>query len=227
VSQSALPKLLAEIYACRRCPNVIASEVARTIQDRWNAKLVLMAQAPSEHGVRTSGIHWVDSNGHLRPPGGTYLNGYLRQIGYSIDPEQSSLPRPYTTNVVQCWPGKRGKRDRPPTETETRECRRWWAGEFELLRPQAVLLLGRPAANALAAAAHLDKTFESLLEAQGVQMTYPGGKAAVYTVPHPTAPYKGLGGGRSYYYDAAFTGLRKLFGASDAASRSTSSRRCT
>jgi len=62
--------------------------------------VVLMAQAPSEGGVRKSGVHWVGADGRLRRPGGTFLGNYLRQIGYSIDPEAAGYAKPYTTNVL-------------------------------------------------------------------------------------------------------------------------------
>ena len=167
-----------------------------------------MAQAPSEHGVRVSGVHWVDSTGKLRPPGGTYLEGYLRRIGYSINPDEPHLPRPYTTNVLQCWPGAGTKRDRPPSSTELTNCSKWWRAEFELLRPRAVLLLGKPAADAFMAACHRHETFTDLLDSQGTITGYSGGTVAVFTVPHPTAPYKGPRGGRNEYYELAFSALR-------------------
>jgi len=199
--------LLGSIHTCRLCSAVIPSKVTRSIIPSWNAELVLMAQAPSEHGVRLSGVHWVDAHGNLRPLGGTYLESYLRRVGYSINPREQRLPRPYTTNVLQCWPGAGPKRDRPPGAVELSNCSKWWQSEVKLLKPKAVVLLGKPSAEAFIAACNLSASFNTLLESQGTVATFAGGSVPVFTVPHPTAPYKGPRGGRSEYYELAFAAL--------------------
>jgi uracil-DNA glycosylase family 4 len=102
------------------------------------------------------------------------------------------------------------KRDRSPSSTELQSCKRWWQAEFELLRPRAVLLLGKPAADAFIAACNLRQDFNSLLEAPGLVATFSGGEVPVFTVPHPTAPYKGPRGRRSEYYELAFSALATL-----------------
>jgi uracil-DNA glycosylase family 4 len=203
-----LSRLLTDIHTCRLCPSVVPRVVSRSIVSTWDTRLILMAQAPSEHGVRESGVHWVDSNGNLRPPGGTFLETYLRRIGYSISPSERNLPRPYTTNVLQCWPGAGGKRDRAPKLTELLNCSRWWKTELQFLRPQAVLLLGRPSANAFGAACDLTEDFATLLEAQGKSVVFAGLSVPIFTVPHPTAPYRGSRGSRSAYYELAFASLK-------------------
>jgi uracil-DNA glycosylase family 4 len=203
-----LSQLFKGIHGCRLCQTVVPSEVPRSICPNWSTNLVLMAQAPSEHGVRVSGVHWVDHHGKLRPPGGTYLDGFLRRIGYSIDPNEDRLPRPYTTNVLQCWPGKGTKRDRTPSPQEITNCCRWWQAELQLLRPVAVILLGKPAADAFVSACRVHQDFSSLLEMQGMPVSYSGGTVPVFTVPHPTAPYRGQRGGRSEYYELTFAALK-------------------
>lgn len=210
-----LPVLLQNIYECRACPCVTPSLVPRTVLFNWSSDLVLMAQAPSEVGVRVSGVHWLDESGGLRRPGGTYLNRYLETIGFSIDP-LSELPRPYTTNVVQCWPGskkssKGGLRDRKPNSLEINNCEKWWIAEFRLLRPTAVLLLGQLAADSFAAGCCLSTAFESMLHReQGNTVTVGDFTCTYFTVPHPVAQYSGLLGGRDDYYDFAFAALRQV-----------------
>lgn len=210
----ALPILLQSIFECRACQSVTSSEVPRTVLDNWNAELVLMAQAPSGVGVRVSGVHWLDESGRLRPPGGTYLNGYLETVGYSIDP-LSKLPRPYTTNAVQCWPGakrnSKGKlRDRKPSSLEIKNCQKWWLAELDLLRPIAVLLLGQLSADSFASASGVSTDFETMLDwEQGNAVTIGRLTCSYFTVPHPVAPYSGSRGGRNDYYDFAFGRLRE------------------
>jgi uracil-DNA glycosylase family 4 len=129
-------------------------------------------------------------------------------VGYSINPAEKRLPRPYTTNVLQCWPGASAKRDRAPTSNELSNCRNWWQTEIVLLRPKAILLLGKPAAQAFAAACLLPHDFNSMMETQGLIATFSNYKVPVFTVPHPTAPYKGPRGGRSEHYELAFSALK-------------------
>lgn len=209
VSRSAVAALLDQIHECRSCASVVPSHVPRSIVPTWRTDLILMAQAPSEHGVRLSGVHWVDSRGNLRPPGGTYLESYLRRVGFSIDPREKVLPRPYTTNVLQCWPGAGAKRDRAPSATELKNCSHWWRQELRLLRPTALLLLGKPAAEGFLAATNSAESFNGLLEQQGRTFTFEGYSVPVFTVPHPTAPYRGARGGRSEYYELAFAALQR------------------
>ncbi len=205
---SEIRALLDQMHVCRSCPKMIPNEVPRSIIDNWDFDLFLMAQAPSEHGVRVSGVHWIGGRGKLRRPGGTYLDRYLRTIGFSIDPDESILPRPYTTNAAQCWPGRGGSRDRPPSANELRNCSEWWQKELRLLQPKAVLLLGKHAADGIIKATGLSITFEQLLEEQGKELSIRSFSTAVYTVPHPVAPYRGSRGGRDAYYNLAFSELK-------------------
>ncbi len=105
------------IFSCRQCEDVVESLLPRKlIPEACNANIALMAQAPSERGVRMSGIHWVGTNGKLRRPGGTFLYKYLQSAGYSVNTMQKGLLRPYTTNVLHCWTGRSGTRDRIPSK---------------------------------------------------------------------------------------------------------------
>ena len=208
-SRAAVAALLDQIHKCRSCASVVPSQVPRSIVRTWSTDLILMAQAPSEHGVRISGVHWVDSKGNLRPPGGTYLEAYLRRVGFSIDPREKVLPRPYTTNVLQCWPGAGAKRDRAPSAAELKNCSRWWQEELRLLHPKALLLLGKPAAEGFLAATNSAESFNVLLEQQGRSFDFAGYSVPVFAVPHPTAPYRGVRGGRGEYYERAFAALRQ------------------
>ena len=210
MNEAAIPdlrSLFGQIHACRACPAVVRSVVPRAVVASWARDLVLMAQAPSEHGVRVSGVHWLDARGNLRSPGGTYLEPYLRRVGFSIDPHETTLPRPYTTNVLHCWPGHGTRRDRPPKPGELKNCERWWKTELRLLRPKAVLLLGGPAAEAFARACNLNPHFPSMLEDRDALASFDGVAIHCFTVPHPTAPYRGPRGGRNEYYDLAFAAL--------------------
>jgi hypothetical protein len=75
------------------------------------------------------------------------------------------------------------------------------------------MLLGKPAADAFIDVSHLPADFNSLLESQALTMSLGELLVAVFTVPHPTAPYKGPRGGRSMYYDLAFAALKTYLAA--------------
>ena len=210
-NENELTVLFNGILNCRDCHKVEPSVVPRLILDDWTSDLVIMAQAPSAVGVRVSGVHWFDTTGNLRPPGGTYMENYLNQIGFSIHPS-SDLPRPYTTNAVQCWPGSNSQgRDRKPGSKEIALCSKWWIRELEALQPKALLLMGGVPATAFAKYVGLDLKFSDLLEKhQGVSLEFNGWDLPCFFVPQPVAPYTGPLGGRNAYYEHVFNLLGKV-----------------
>ncbi len=144
-----LEKLYQEIYQCKKChPNVVASKVRRKVLvNTLNSGIVLMAQAPGETGVRMSGAHWNREDGTLTK-GGNFLDKQLALIKYSVNLHSDAIPRPYTTNVLQCWTGRaKGKRDRIPESKELSNCANWWKKELEIIQPTIMILLGAPAAE--------------------------------------------------------------------------------
>lgn len=206
VDRLKLEQLYKDIHVCRKCKDVISSTVQRqTNQSSCRSDILLMAQGPSENGVRKSGVHWVDKDGLLRPPGGVFLDKYLKQLGYSID-QSSNLPRPYTTNVLHCWTGKKGKRDREPTTVELLNCKQWWIMEVELVKPLVVILLGKPAAESFSAVCGEVKSFEELLHDQGEEITFGEIVVRRFTIPHPTAPYVG----KSLIYEEVFKSITEV-----------------
>ena len=201
------------IHACRRCTGVEPSLVPRKPDEAaCRSGIVLMAQAPSKDGVRKSGVHWVGGvDRRLQPHGGAFLDGYLRQLGYSVDPEAGRHRRPYTTNVLQCWtgPGRQPGKDREPSDDELENCKPWWLKELALVRPKVIILLGAPAAKFFAyvcgerllgelaakpfASIRRDRRlFRKLLSSQGDDVKCGDLLVRRYVVPHPAAwQYRG------------------------------------
>lgn len=195
------------IFSCRQCKDVVESLVPRKlIPEACNANITLMAQAPSERGVRMSGIHWVGTDGKVRRPGGTFLDKYLQSVGYSVDPMQKGLLRPYTTNVLHCWTGQSGKRDRSPSKKELLNCKHWWVAEMKIVQPRVLVLLGKPASEAFAKVCGNKTRFVDLLKCQGQTMSF--GKLTLkrFVLPHPTAPYPG----KSVLYGDVFGRISRL-----------------
>ena len=194
------------IHACRKCaPGVVPSCVPRqTDEAACRSGIVLMAQAPSEHGVRESGVHWVGADRRLRRGGGEFIEGYLRQIGYSVDPGSAGYRRPYTTNVLHCWtgPGRKPGKHRDPSDDELESCKPWWLEELALVRPRVIILLGAPAAKSFAyvcgdrllgelatkpfASTYRNpRLFRRLLSSQGDDVEFGNLLVRRYVVPHP------------------------------------------
>ncbi|RLB82769.1 MAG: hypothetical protein DRH17_04505 [Deltaproteobacteria bacterium] len=195
------------IFGCRKCRDVVESLHPReVIPGACDADLTLMAQAPSEKGVRLSGVHWVGTDGQVRRPGGTFLDKYLKTVGYSVDPSNNHNRRPYTTNVLHCWTGRFGKRDRRPSKDELRRCRHWWEKELQIVQPRVLVVLGKPASEAFASVCGIEAKFKELLQDQGEEMTFGNLTVRRFVLPHPTAPYPG----KSELYEQVFRNVRRF-----------------
>ncbi len=191
-----LENLYQEIFQCTKChPNVVASKVRRQVLgNTLNSKIVLMAQAPGETGVRKSGVHWNREDGTLTK-GGNFLDKQLALIKYSVNCHSDAMPRPYTTNVLQCWTGRaKGKRDRIPESKELSNCAKWWKKELEIIQPTIMILLGAPAAEYFARAIDKNWVFAEMLKRQeeNIKICDINLDLKVFFLPHPTAPYKEL-----------------------------------
>jgi len=122
--------------------------------------------------------------------GGAKLNKYLKTIGYSVDPADAHLPRPYTTNVLHCWTGGDGGRDRAPSRDELERCKHWWMAELQVVRPSVLVLLGGAAWKAFASVCNINTGFAAALRDQGVGMAFGRLSVQRFVLPHPTAPYR-------------------------------------
>jgi uracil-DNA glycosylase family 4 len=190
-----LTKLYQEIFNCRCCqPKVFASEVPRRVlENTLNSEIVLMAQAPGESGVRISGVHWNREDGTLTK-GGSFLDKQLSLIKYSVNLDNNAIPRPYTSNILQCWTGRakhaKRKRDRELKDTELKYCAKWWRKELEIIGPKIMVLLGKPATEYFAKAIGEKWFFADMLRRQGEYIKIGDMELKVFFLPHPTAGYK-------------------------------------
>lgn len=190
-----LRKLYQEIIQCTNChPNVYPSRVPRRVlENSLNSEIVLMAQAPGKSGVRISGVHWNKEDGTLTK-GGSFLDKQLALINYSVNIRNNAMPRPYTTNVLQCWTGRardvKRKRDREPEGMELEYCAKWWRKELEIIQPKIIVLLGAPAIDCFSQVIGKKWKLAEMLKNNGESITIGDIKLKVFGLPHPTAGYK-------------------------------------
>ena len=96
--------------------------------------------------------------------------------------EDETRERVYFAAVCRCFPGKKPTGgDRVPAPYEIANCSRWLAAEFELLRPQLVLPVGKLAIAQFLPIArlsgHIGKKFS---------ITYRGHPVDCIPLPHPS-----------------------------------------
>lgn len=96
--------------------------------------------------------------------------------------EETTRNRIYFAAVCRCFPGKHPRGgDRVPDENEIRQCSHWLRREFEILRPNLVLPVGK-----LAISQFLE--FDSLAEVVGRrwELYFNGRSQDLVPLPHPS-----------------------------------------
>jgi uracil-DNA glycosylase len=152
----ALHELNARIVACRKCPRLViyrekvAREKRRAFQDweYWgrpvpgfgdpNAQLLILGLAPAANGGNRTGRVFTGDRS------GDFLYEALYRAGFANQPRSThcgdglSLSNAYVAAVVRCAPP-----GNKPLPSELGNCRPYLERELEILRPRAILALGR------------------------------------------------------------------------------------
>lgn len=155
-SLEELVRLNERIIRCRLCPRLAAyrEKVARTKRrayrawDYWGkpvpgfgdpkAELFILGLAPAAHGGNRTGRVFTGDRS------GDFLFAMLHRTGFASQPTSTDrddglkLRNAYIAATVRCAPPKN-----KPLPEEMLNCRRYLEAELELLRPRAVLALGR------------------------------------------------------------------------------------
>ena len=149
------------------------------------SKLFMVAQSLAEGQVRLSGVPFHDIHGNIST-GGRFLERYLNFVGYTIVPDNLDFSLIYSTDIVQCYPGKKivGTGDNIPLSSEIELCRAWLGQELSLLEPQAILLFGTPA-NKTFFQHYLEQKFTKLSDYYLQPSLYRDSQ--VISLPHPTS----------------------------------------
>jgi uracil-DNA glycosylase family 4 len=159
--EAALRVMAAEIVACKKCARLVtyrqkvAREKRRAYRDwtYWgkpvpgfgdaNAKLLILGLAPGAHGAnRTGRIFTGDSSGD-------FLYKALHKAGFANQPtslhrnDGLRLKNAYITATIRCAPPAN-----KPLPREIANCRGYLEREMAILKPKAVLALGKIAWDA-------------------------------------------------------------------------------
>lgn len=160
---------LRALSACEKCPAMHKPVVlGRPVMSR----ILLIGQAPG------------DKEPNLGRPfawtaGKTLFRWLESSLGWN---EEAVRSRIYFAAVCRCFPGKNPKGgDRVPDAEEIANCSEWLHREFEILRPELVLAVGK-----LAIAQFLE--FETLATVVGKTwpVNYRGFETELLPLPHPS-----------------------------------------
>jgi uracil-DNA glycosylase len=166
--ETALAAIFERVHRCRLCPRVKASETRRVSTVLSTAiDTMVVSQSPAENFVRRSGVQCFNTSARLGTTGTNFekfLNRFGRTLfpprpvqlasGATVPAAEPPLRSVYYTDLLKCFPGKRGKGqgDRTLLDSEVATC--WDQGfltvEIEIVRSRLVLLMGKESWTAFA-----------------------------------------------------------------------------
>jgi uracil-DNA glycosylase len=155
--KSDLLKILAQkIVRCRKCPRLVeyrervAREKRRAYREwtYWGkpvpgfgdpeAQLLVLGLAPGAHGSNRTGRMFTGDRSGAFLYQALYKAGFANQPTWQRPDDGLQLHNAYVAAAVRCAPP-----DNKPLPSEIQNCRPYLERELEILRPKAVLALGK------------------------------------------------------------------------------------
>src|SRR5260370_5086600 len=191
-----------EIIVCRKCPRLVeyrekvASEKRLAYRDwtYWGkpvpgfgdprAQLLIVGLAPGAHGSNRTGRMVTGDRS------GIFLYQALYDAGFANQPTAENrddglrLKNAYITAAARCAPP-----DNKPLPSEILNCRPYVEREIEILRPRAVLALGKIGWDVFLAILKHRRTIVGRAGyrfAHGAEVDFPGAGLRLFGVYHPT-----------------------------------------
>ena len=154
------------------------------------SKVLLVGQAPGAREPKLGRpFAWT--------AGRTLFRWFTESCGLDEAAVRSSI---YMAAVCRCFPGKKPRGgDRVPTRQEIANCSGWLEAEFQILRPDLVIPVGRLAIEQFVACPSLSEVIGRQL-----RIRFAGHETDVIPLPHPSgaSPWPRMEPGRSLLQDA-------------------------
>ncbi|MFI5058393.1 MAG: uracil-DNA glycosylase [Candidatus Acidiferrales bacterium] len=201
-SPTLLRALNEEIVACRKCPRLVAyrEKVAREKRRAFRewaywgkpvpgfgdarAELLILGLAPAAHGANRTGRMFTGDRS------GDFLYAALHKAGFANQPtslhrdDGLQLTNAYITATIRCAPP-----GNKPLPEEILNCRGYLERELEILRPKAVLALGKIAWDAyleILKQRGIIPSRAAYFFAHGAEATLPAPCPRLFGVYHPS-----------------------------------------
>lgn len=160
---------LAEMQACRLCPNVLGEPVVGAVA---GARVMLVGQAP--------GPREMEQRRPFAFTAGKRMFGWFERIGVG---EEAFRERVHMCAVIRCFPGRDPKvgGDRVPSPAEIANCSAHLDREIALLAPALVIAVGTLAAQQLLGESKLNDVV-----GRRHRVTRAGRTFDVVVLPHPS-----------------------------------------
>jgi uracil-DNA glycosylase len=157
-----------QLLACHACPKMIGPVVTG---QPVPSSVMLIGQAPgTKEGPAGKPFAWT---------AGKTLFKWFASIGLD---EEAFRSRVYMAAVCRCFPGKNPRGgDRVPNKAEIVRCSEWMNAEFELLKPQLIIPVGK---LAIAQFMPVGKLTEVIGKAHDIEVA--GQMAQMIPLPHPS-----------------------------------------
>jgi uracil-DNA glycosylase len=198
----ALRVLNHEVVACRKCPRLVeyrervAREKRRAFLDwtYWGkpvpgfgdsgAQLLIVGLAPGAHGSNRTGRPFTGDRSGAFLYKALYEAGFANQPTWQRPHDGLQLYNAYVTAAARCAPP-----GNKPLPSELLNCRGYLEREIEILRPKAVLALGKIGWDVFLGilkhrgtiAGHVGYRF-----AHGAEVDFPGAELRLFGVYHPS-----------------------------------------
>jgi uracil-DNA glycosylase len=227
---SDLRMIAEEVCACRKCPRLVkyrervAREKRRMFREweYWGrpvpgfgdagAELFILGLAPAAHGGnRTGRVFTGDRSGDFLYKA-LHAAGFANQATSVHKDDGLRLKNAYVAAAVRCAPP-----ENKPLPSEVLNCRSYLDWELTVLRPKAILLLGKFAWDAYLAILKADGRIDRRAGyrfGHGVEVDMGGGLPRVFGVYHPSQRNTQTGLLTQAMYELVLRRIREFLGQS-------------